>query len=287
MIGLKYYRRVEYERIDNISLTMDLYIPESEKALPVIVWFHEGGMVDRKGYAFGPPMMELVTRGYAIVQATYRVAGDMKLCSDPIDVQWPVMLQDAKTVIRYLRYKADEYGIDPERIGVAGDSAGGQLSAMMAVTQGNPLFESELYSNYSDKICCAVDFYGPSEFLTMDEHANMSPVKNPLLIHDSPESPESRCIGGPIQENQEKAKAASTVTYVSKDGNKEVPLLIFHGDHDPNVPFQQSVVLYNKMRECGYDVEFYPQAGHGHNLNFFEDIKDIVFAFFDKHVKGN
>ena len=286
MINLKYYRRVEYEKIDNVSVTMDLYVPESKEKLPVLVWYHEGGMVDRKGYAFGPAMMELVTRGYAVVQPTYRVYCDRALYSEPSKTQWPVMLQDAKTVIRFLRANAEKYGLDSNRIGVAGDSAGGQLSAMQAVTAENPEFETDLYKDYSSKVNCAIDFYGPSEFLTMDEHADMSPVKNPLLIHDAPDSPESRAIGGPIQENKEKARSASTVSYVSKDGDKSIPLLIFHGDHDPNVPFQQSVVLYNKMKECGYDVEFYPQAGHGHNLNFFEDIKQIVFDFLDKHVKN-
>ena len=282
MVELNYYRKVEYAHYGQIILTMDLFVPKADHGAPVIVWLHQGGMGHRKFYVFGPPILEMLGYGYAVAQVTYRVTSDP--CDDRTLVQFPAQLQDVKTAVRFLRANAEIYGLDPQRIGIAGDSAGGQLSALAALTSGLPQFEAGPFLGYSSDVKCACDFYGPTDYLSMSRHAMLSPVRNPDFDYDAPDSYEGLVCGGPIQENKEKARAASPISYVDKDAPKHIPLLIFHGDHDPNVPYLQSVTLYESMNEAGYDVEFHTMPGQGHSLDWFEDVKAAFIEFFEKHL---
>ena len=283
-MDINYYRKVEYAKIGPTSLTMDLYVPKTkEDKAPVILWLHAGGMVRRSYYAYGPPILCMLDFGYAIAQATYRVVID-DACDDPELLQFPAQIQDVKTAVRFLRANMEKYHLDPDRIGVAGDSAGGQLSALMAITDHVKEFEGDLYPGYSSKIKAACDFYGPTEFLTMDEHAKVGPPS--AIIHNAPDSPESLVCGGPIQdEKREKAIQASPTTYAKDHAKDAAPLLIFHGDNDPSVPYQQSVILYDVMKEAGADVTFYKMPGKDHSMSWFKEVQSIFVEFFENNLK--
>jgi dipeptidyl aminopeptidase/acylaminoacyl peptidase len=122
---------------------------------------------------------------------------------------------------------------------------------------------------------CALS--GPTDFLQMDAHA----PKGALLKHDHARSPESRLIGGPIQENKGKVKRANPITYVGKDSP---PFLIIHGDRGPVVPAHQAELLHQALRKAGVEVKLHLVKGAGHGVGGRE-VNRLIDAFFDKQLK--
>ena len=105
---------------------------------------------------------------------------------------------------------------------------------MLGTTGNVKVFEVGENLEVSSKVQAVVDYYGPTDFLQMDAHR---PPDG--LVHDAPDSPESKLVGGPIQEHKDRVAKANPITYVSKD---DPPFLIIHGDQDKLVPYHQSVV---------------------------------------------
>jgi dipeptidyl aminopeptidase/acylaminoacyl peptidase len=101
------------------------------------------------------------------------------------------------------------------------------------------------------------------------------------IQHDSPASPESRLVGGPIQENKEACAKASPLTYISRD---DPPFLIMHGDKDNLVPIHQSEILHAALQRVGLESTFIPVEGAGHGFSGDEHYKKVE-EFFDRHLK--
>jgi dipeptidyl aminopeptidase/acylaminoacyl peptidase len=129
----------------------------------------------------------------------------------------------------------------------------------------------------SSRVQAVADHFGPTDFLKMD--AQRLPEG---MIHDTPDSPESELVGGPIQENKASVARANPITYIAQD---IPPFLIVLGDRDPLVPYQQSVLLNNALVAAGAPVWFYTVIAEGHGQ--FQDpmVAEITRSFFDKHLK--
>jgi dipeptidyl aminopeptidase/acylaminoacyl peptidase len=104
------------------------------------------------------------------------------------------------------------------------------------------------------------------------------------IPHDAPDSPEAKLVGGPLQDNKDKARAASPLTYVTAD---DPPFLIMHGDRDALVPLQQSVVLQAALKKAGVDSTLRTLEGSGHGDGGFRDPAsfDAVKDFFVRTLK--
>ena len=153
-----------------------------------------------------------------------------------------------------------------------GASAGGHLVAMLGTTGGvTDLEGSGGGLDQSSRVQCVVDWFGPSDLLTMGGW------------HDAPGSPEGRLIGGPVQESKDKARKASPVTYVSKDS---APFLIMHGDQDNTVPLGQSEELAGALKKVGVEVTLRVVKGNGHGGPGFNspENRKLVEDFFAKHL---
>ena len=135
-------------------------------------------------------------------------------------------------------------------------------------------------TQYSSRVACVADFYGPTNFLTM----NATAVETARLDHDAHDSPESLLIGGPIQENPEKVAAANPITYVSAD---DPAFLIVHGTMDPSVSFNQSELLYDALENNGVVKTLITVEGGGHGRGFPPKTGQLLGAFFDHHLRGN
>jgi len=264
-------RDIPYAGTDNPRQKLDLYLPKEPKGekLPLIVFIHGGAW--RAGDKNGglQRVAPFVQSGqYAGASIGYRLTNE---------AQWPAQIHDCKAAIRWLRANAKEHKIDPERIAVWGSSAGGHLVAMLCVSGNVKELEGELgkHLGTSSRVTCVVDFFGPTELLTMgDAHSKMD--------HNSADSPESRLIGGALQENKEKAKAASPITYVTRD---DAPILIMHGTKDPLVPYDQSVRFEKALKKAGVDVLFVTVQDGGHGFRGAE-IDKRVAVYFEKYLRG-
>jgi acetyl esterase/lipase len=270
--GTKVHRNLEYVKDGHERNKLDLYLPEkADGPLPVIVWIHggawSGGNKDFPGQA-----LAFVGKGYAVASIGYRLSQH---------ATYPAQVEDCKAAIRWLRANAKTYQLDPEHIGVWGASAGGHLVALLGTTGGVKELEGKGgNAEQSSRVQAVVDFFGPTDFLQMDAHA----VKGSKLKHDPANSPESRLIGGAIQQNVEKVQRANPVQYVTKDAP---PFFIAHGEQDPLVPCHQSELLYEALKKAGVEVTFQkiPGAGHGGKEFGTDKMQAAIQEFFDKHLK--
>src|SRR5262245_61935416 len=122
---IKTLRDVEYARVGETALKLDLYVPASTKSPPLVVWVHGGAW--RGGSKNNPSVLPLTERGFAVASVDYRLS--------PV-AQFPAQIHDIKAAIRYLRAAAKEHGIAADRIAITGGSAGGHLAALVGVTNG-------------------------------------------------------------------------------------------------------------------------------------------------------
>ncbi|MCB9276886.1 MAG: alpha/beta hydrolase [Lewinellaceae bacterium] len=259
---------------------LDIYLPEEGAGpFPVILSIHGGAfkMGDKRDGQVAP-MLEGLKRGYAVVSINYRLSGE---------ALWPAQVQDCKAAVRWVRAHAAEYQLDPGRIAAWGGSAGGHLSAMLGVSGAEPSLEdlSLGHSGMSSRVQAVVDWFGPTDFLKMDEQLRESAVPNPM-IHSAPDSPESELIGKNLEDAPALVRAANPETYVSADSP---PFLIQHGLEDNLVPYQGSVLLARKLGAVlGFEkvaLELFPATGHGGPAFVTADNLGRVFAFLDKYLK--
>ena len=261
-------RDVEYAKAGDISLQLDLYRPKehSAKARPVVVWIHGGGWQGGNKSSGARLVAPLVATGdYVGASVGYRLT----------DVaSWPAQINDCKAAIRYLRANADRLGIDPNKIGVWGGSAGGHLVALLGTSGEVAELEGNLgTTGVSSRVTCVVDYFGPADFLSYG-------LDSPRL--NEPGNPVYKLLGGPPKDRGELAKQASPVTFVSKD---DPPFLIMHGTKDPTVNINQSERLYALQKQNGASTLLVKVINGGHGFASPE-ISARVKSFFDKNLLG-
>ncbi len=259
---------------------LDIYLPdEGEGPFPVIVSIH-GGAFKAGDKADGQvtPMLEGLKRGYAVISLNYRLSGE---------AIFPAQIFDVKAAVRWIRANAKQYKLHPDKVAVWGGSAGGHLSALLGtsgdvknledLSQGNPL--------QSSRVQAVVDWFGPTDFLKMDDQLKESNVKN-AQTHLLPNSPESELIGKNLIEAPNLVKNANPETYVSKD---DPPFFIEHGKIDHLVPYQQSVNLAKSLSSViGKDkvtLEILENNDHGGPGFTTKSNLDKVFTFLDRYLK--
>jgi acetyl esterase/lipase len=259
---------------------LDVYLPdEGGGPFPVILSIHGGAFKSGdKGYGQVIPMLEGLKCGYAVVSINYRLSGE---------AIWPAQINDVKAAVRWVRANAKQYKLNPDKIAAWGGSAGGHLSAMVG-TSGNVKELEDLSQGNADqssRVQAVVDWFGPTDFLKMDEQAKESKVANPQ-VHSVPNSPESQLIGKNLQDAPDLVKAANPETYITED---DPPFFIQHGLNDPLVPYPQSVNLAKKLEQTlgkgKVTIELIPETGHGGPAFQTEQNLHKVFAFLDKYLK--
>jgi acetyl esterase/lipase len=263
--GVKALRDIEYVPGGGRAQSLDLYAPEAAKTpLPLIIWIHGGAF--RAGDKQQCPVLPSTRHGYAVTSINYRLSQQAK---------FPAQIEDCKAAVRWLRAHAKEYNLDPKRFGAWGSSAGGHLVAMLGTSGGVKELEGKLgHNDQSSRVQAVCDWFGPTDFTKMNKAGS-------TINHDVADSPESLLLGGPVQENKDKAAQANPITYVSKD---DPPFLIMHGDRDPLVPHNQSVLLHDALKRTGVEVTFHTIKGAGHGFGSPE-IMRTVEDFFDQHLK--
>lgn len=243
----------------------DLYSPLNktpDNRVPAIVVIHGGGFND--GEKSRPREINISTtlalNGYLAMSIDYRLRKSQG------QVTWPQSLYDAKTAVRWLKKNATQLGIDPERIGVIGCSAGGNLAAMLATTGPTDGLEpTDCYQDFSASVRCAIDFYGAVDLIN---------------YHDMKMFAKTR------EEAPDLYKKASPITYVDA---KDAPMLIVHGTADQTVPLSQSETLAAAFKAANVEHELIviPDAPHTFDLQPKQrDLRPLVLDFFNRHLKN-
>jgi acetyl esterase/lipase len=268
--GVRTLRNLEYACVGERPLLLDLYMPESAPGpLPLIVWVHGGAWLG--GDKSDCPAVPWTRLGYAVASIGYRFSGE---------AIFPAQIEDCKAAVRWLRAHSGEYGLDPHRFGAWGASAGGHLVALLGTAAHVREWESVgEHREVSSGVQAVCDWFGPSDLTEMSAFPS-------VIDHDAPDAAEALLIGGPVQQNKEKAARANPITYVTPDAP---PFLIQHGDRDDIVPINQSELLYAALREASVEVTYDVIEGAGHGGPEFgsERVLGAVQEFFDRQLKGS
>lgn len=231
---------------DSPNQVADIYAPGGTGPWPLVVAIHGGAfMVGDRTWDL-PHLPELLKRGYAVAAIEYRLSGE---------AIFPAAVQDVKQATAYLRSHAAELSLDPSFFAAWGRSAGGHLAAMLGVTSGRA---TEFDGPGGDSsVQAVIDWYGPSDFLQMDAQFIARPPSGdtpPVQNHDEPLSPESKWMGGPIQELPEVTARANPITYLTGATVPFPPFFLAAGTSDHLVPHQQTLILADALREHGTPV---------------------------------
>jgi acetyl esterase/lipase len=261
---------------------LDIYLPdEADGPFPVILSIHGGAFMEcDKADGQVMPMLEGLKRGYAVVAVNYRLSGEAK---------FPAQIHDVKAAVRWIRAEAARYGFDPSRIAAWGGSAGGYLATMLGVTSGVKELEDLSLGNaeQSSDVQCVVDWYGPTDFLKLDDWLNASGLTpRPGMEHNAPHSPESLLLGEQITKVPDLVKAANPETYITP---ATPPFFVQQGTTDTVIPVQCSINLAARLAQvAGSDtVQLELLEGADHADPRFEAADNVqkVLDFLDKHLR--
>ncbi|MBN1451526.1 MAG: alpha/beta hydrolase [Anaerolineales bacterium] len=258
---------------------LDIYLPdEGDGPFPVILYIHGGGFASEdKRRIHLLPFLKGVERGYAVVGVDYRLSGE---------AIFPAGIQDVKAAIRWLRANSQQYHLDGNRIAACGGSSGGNYAAMICLTDRVTELDDLSLGNpeYPCNVQAAVDWFGPTDFLKMDEQ--LAENGYGPGDHGEADSPESMYLGAKLADVPLKVVLANPMTYVHEH---MPPLLIQHGRLDAMVPVQQSMIFVEKLEKYvspdRFEFDIIEGAGHADPLFETEENMERVFSFLDKHLK--
>ena len=271
--GVTFIPDIAY-REGNEAWKLDLAMPteRGETPRPALVFIHGGGWRggDKRRGGFLRPTISYADRGYVCVTVNYRMLDEAPITA---------CVEDVKNAVRWLRAHAEEYNIDPERIGASGNSAGAHLAVMLGVCPPSAGLEGDgPYQEYSSMVQAVVASATPTDFLSAmsDRQRNRSnaqaarpPRKNELRL-----------------ESEEVRAKTSPVTYASADAP---PILLVHAISDRTVGVYHSDKLVKALREAGAKNVSYillgDDSGHGafqRNIAFTEPARE---AFFNRVLK--
>jgi acetyl esterase/lipase len=260
-----------YCTIDGVADLMDVYVPSAAKPrpLPVAVHVHGGGWNSghrSRGFWFDAIANTLLDRGYLVVSLDYRFAPTYK---------YPSQIQDVACAIRHLRAKASRYGLDPDRIGTWGASAGAQLVALLgSMDDGSGIPDAGGFPGQSSRVQAVVGMSTITDFTSIDELRDN--YRREFPTWPDPDSP------GLIQ--------ASPVTHVSSD---DPPFFFIVGDADTLVLPAQSARMDSLLRAAGVESSVLHVANANHGLDpetgpIEPDSTTIITRmanFLDRHLR--
>lgn len=258
---------VQYAQTGGRSLRVDIYRPDGEDAQPLVVWVHGGAW--RSGSKDQVPVLGLVERGFAIASVDYRLS--------PV-ASFPAQVHDIKSAIRFLRHQAGDYRLDPQRFAIAGASAGGHLAALVGVSSDVAALEGEVGTapGESSAVGAIVSFYGASNLQTIlgQSTPHGLSVRVPAL---------RLLLGGTPDQQPDLAQLASPIAHVDAD---DPPLLLIHGDQDPQMPINQAIELDGRYRAVGAVARLKVVHGGVHGgAGFYDDaMLDTVASFLREHL---
>ncbi len=277
------HANVEYARVNNQPLRLDLYLPTTPAASrPLVIFVHGGGWSSGNKDVIQPAMLPLLGEGFALASVDYRLVNTQHatLYGGMGAVIFPAAVHDIKAAIRFLRANSATYGFDPQRFALWGGSAGSHLASLVALSNGNAALEGSVggHLDTASTVHLVVDAFGPSDILRMGVDAALAGF-NPFGW-DAPNTPHAAFIGcgaqgmGAILANLDnpappwpqcvaQANLANPVLQIDAG---DPPVWIGHANDDPVVPWPQSQRLFDALQGAGIDSAFVRASSGGHQL---------------------
>jgi acetyl esterase/lipase len=248
-------------------LLLDLYMPDASAA-PLLVWIHGGAW--ENGNKSAMPMAPFVERGFAVASLDFSPASKAR---------FPGQVHEIKAAIRFLRAQAKRYGYDADRMGVAGASSGAHLAAVVGTSNGHAELEGTLgdHRGESSAVHAIVSYFAATNLTTI--LAQSTPfglnIREPAL---------TRLLGASPKDAEQLARLASPVFQADRG---DPPLLLLHGDQDPQMPINQSHELEGAYEREGLEVDFIVVHGAAHGGNAFYSPANVdrVAAFLAAHLR--
>ncbi len=244
-------RAVDYANHDGVVLQADIYQPKEPGKYPAIVALHGGGWQSGSRISFQYSGPWLAERGFVVMAINYRL-------SKPGQKTYPQAVHDARAAVQFIRSKAETYKVDPDRIGMMGDSAGGHLAALIALAHDEAPFANgypnDPYASVSAKVKAVVGFYGVYDMQQQWNHD---------LLHRPHDNIAQNFIGLPPTENRKLYNEASPMSYAVKSKNT-TSFYIVHGTEDDIVDRAQSDNFLLALKQAGFFARHYVVQGAGH-----------------------
>ena len=245
-------------------LQMDILLPQSNKPLPAVIFVTGGGFISSNRARMPQLRMHLAELGYLVASINYRTTPN---------ANFPAPIEDVKTAIRFIKSNSQRFNINSEKVSVIGDSAGGYLTAYVAVTN-------------DEKIVAAVDLYGISDLTKIaadypdkiKAQYNAAGSMTSLFVNGMPGLTGR---GGSILDN-EKIAATNPINYVNKNS---APMLLMHGTADRVVSPSQTDLLFQALKNNGVDAERYivPNADHSDDFWVQDEVFEVIVNFLNRY----
>lgn len=271
---------VIYGRKFGTALTMDVFRPNENANGAAIVLAVSGGWFSAHE-AINPGFIaELLRRGYTVFAVVHGSQPKFTI---------PEVLSDMHRAVRYIRYHAEDYQIDPERIGMTGGSAGGHLSLMQG-TAGEPGKEDakDPVERVSSRVQAVACFFPPTDFLNYGKPGEIALGRGVLSAFRAPfdfhEYDAKQNLFVPVTDEEkilELGRRISPIYHVTAD---DAPTLIIHGDADKLVPLQQAESIVAKFTECGVPAEVVVKKGAAHGWPDIRNDMSTIADWFDQHL---
>jgi acetyl esterase/lipase len=272
---------VIYGRKFGTALTMDVFAPKAKANGAGVIWCVSGGWFSNHesiNPGFAKPYLD---RGYTVFQVVHGSQPRFTI---------PEVLDDMHRAVRFVRANADKYGIDKDRIGISGASAGGHLSLMQGVLPrpGDPLAKDPVQQE-SSKVAAVACFFPPTDFLNYGKTGETALGDGTLKNFKAPFTfvefdTTSKSYIPVLDETRRRVigKQISPVYHVKKDS---APALIIHGDADKLVPIQQAELMVAAYKDAGAAAELVVKPGAAHGwAGIDKDITKFV-DWFDTHLQ--
>lgn len=246
---------VEYADHDGVKLAGDLYLPKGMDKAPVVIAVHGGGwqVGNRSSYRYWGQY--LAKHGIGVFAVTYRL---MK----PGVKTYPGAVYDVKAAVQYVRANAAQLGVDPNRIGMMGDSAGGHLTTLVALAGDDPLFSTEYrndpHTAIPSNVKAVVGFYGVYDMQAQWEHDQTARPRDQIT---------EKFLGASPPQSRRTFFDASPISYATVDKREKTGtrFLLIHGTNDDIVdPQTQSQAFLAALKQAGFFVRTIVVPGSGH-----------------------
>lgn len=274
---------VIYGRKFGTALTMDVFSPKGKPNGAAVIIMVSGGFASNHDSIQPALALPFLNRGYTVFAVVHGSQPKFTV---------PEIVGDVNRAVRYIRYHAKDYGIDANRIGVTGASAGGHLSLMLgtAGTSGDPNAKDPV-DRESSRVQAVACFFPPTDFFNYGSpgksiiHAQEHGVQFRAAFQYEKLDPKTRMwVEVKDEETLKKiAKEVSPLYHVSAD---DPPTLLIHGDADEVVPLQQSEVMVEALKKAGVKAELVvkPKGGHGWPTILLDLTR--LADWFDEHLKA-